>query len=693
MSRVPRFISTTEINYHDGILLSAEKAPGMETAPVYEDVMKPKMGVDRVIRIPDMNADFHNQFERFVRTTNLLVSAIEGDADDNDFITQWRTADSVSKALSYFRAYSCDYEIKIQFTGSSNFIGMARVFLIYQPQPSLYNPVPSVFNVYGVVSSSTTPHIDIDISTTGEYTLYAPYAYPQDVMPRTAVPWKIGVVMISTMQMADGTSPPANLIFHVFVRGLNLKTAILHQSGEASPFSLTNAGNYLSRLVKDSRLKYQTPVSKALSLGAVLAGELGFSRPTDTIKESVFSRELADSAVCSGQADFSHVVGVNPHAYYDVGRVLPLQTPTDMDIYALARRWCQRGGSRLPDAGYVHLVPDQAFWNASHTEFSVLNWLSQYFEYWTGDIEVKIVIPCSPLVRWRLGVVVIPPFQTRPLSFPTNGYVTYIIEVAGTTEFNFNLPWMYEENWAPLRNRTSLSSTDGDVRLAVYALTSTTGPSETPLALTFLVHTRAGPNFSFGSLNFRQPNIVHESGAAQALQFGESVRSLKEIAARSSFLYDSQNVSGEIAYTVPIKPRSPATAAPLNPKFQGWNGLTWMGVPFMCERGSYRYTVNRPSLSLISEFVGYESINSTVKLMSGLYQICERNSIEVRFTDKNETTFRYPNAQTSDLLATKVFAVNGSTSTVLNNQIHVAAGDDYILAGFIGIPAMSLPPA
>jgi len=104
------------------------------------------------------------------------------------------------------------------------------------------------------------------------------------------------------------------------------------------------------------------------------------------------------------------------------------------------------------------------------------DYFSACFSFWRGDTKVKFKIYSSPLIRWRMGVLVLPPNVAAPVSFPSGGeYQSYVVEVIGTTEFEMVVPFGYDR-WQKVENHeTSIAR----MRVVWYSLMTPSGPGAT----------------------------------------------------------------------------------------------------------------------------------------------------------------------------------------------------------------------
>jgi len=261
---------------------------------------------------------------------------------------------------------------------------------------------------------------------------------------------------------------------------------------------LSNALAFASALAARSSSIYATPVSKVLSLGSTVAAMLGWARPPEVAQTVVVARKHGSLALGTGQPDFSSQFGIDPNESRNVDMpYIPMKEAADTNIYALSKQFCQLTSGWNISVGlpcHPGFVAGSSATVLFPTRLAYLAWC---FVQWNGSLRYKVVVHGSPLVRARLGINIVPPGVAFPSSFVSNGTaLSYVMEVAGTTELEFDVPYMFLNPWEPMVKAliTSVAITDY-TRLAFFWLTASSGPAVTPITLPISIFVAGGEDY------------------------------------------------------------------------------------------------------------------------------------------------------------------------------------------------------
>jgi len=181
---------------------------------------------------------------------------------------------------------------------------------------------------------------------------------------------------------------------------------------------------------------------------------------------------------------------------------------------------------------------------------------------------LKVCVIGSPLVRWRIGVNIVPPGDALPTSFVDNGsMIAYVVEVVGTTEAEFVVPYLHQYPWRSTGFVATTDTSTAWTRAVYFSLTPAQCPSPTPVYPKVCVYLKGGPLFqlavpsldNYVDFSF-QPYPAAPSFAGGALitegrsveTFGEVVEDLVLLSKRSShngtFLYTTAGHARSFVY-------------------------------------------------------------------------------------------------------------------------------------------------
>lgn len=232
---------------------------------------------------------------------------------------------------------------------------------------------------------------------------------------------------------------------------------------------------------------------------------------------------------------------------------------------------------------YAGICP--AYWNwVAHTGYNAfwpvpMAWASDLFQFWRGDIILRLVAVCTPFHKGRLRVTYDPQGDLRSTADLTTECYTQILDLSETQEVEIRVPYRQALHWLknpPIQNTNfwSTSSSPGNNlhfegytngSISVRVLTQLQGPV-TPASFNIQVFVRAAENFEFAGMNEEYltgtPNTVFTPQATpqketslmgnttsgpppnQYLEYiGEAVTSLRQVLRRSTISYVENTLS------------------------------------------------------------------------------------------------------------------------------------------------------
>lgn len=413
----------------------------------------------------------------------------------------WYALPAVSSTYSQYGLYNGKAIFRVQYTGNPTLIGMIR-FAFYPIRNLTYTASGYEFGteVYpwtlgtmggAEVPTSQAPHLDVDLSLSCQQEIELPWYQSIEYLPMAIGGWTCTIFAITSIQSAMGLTPAAfNMDLFYSYEALRVER-LIPQGGELPGGLLSRALAYGAR-VAELATNFISPVQAALRTGAQLASSLGFSRPSEPISQKVIIAN-APSFHAEGENDFSFTLGSSPNIYRSV---MPDRSETK--VLNIARRW-----SQLDD--YVSFYPETLAVEpcayipgaGASKQQTPLSFISLAFARYTGSLEYRVIFPASPLIRWRVGILIVPPGVAVPAAFPSdNNYLAHIVEVVGTTEFEFTVPYLHTYPFREVQLIGLGSGTISNTRIVFYSLTPVTAPAATPPTIHSMLWVRAGPDYS-----------------------------------------------------------------------------------------------------------------------------------------------------------------------------------------------------
>lgn len=483
------------------------------------------------------------------RQTSQWTTSTTGLALEN-LKFQWAVSAPIQYFLSSWDLFRGDPKVTISFTGSSSLIGLARVYFYprFDPADTTYADRNRTLDAldFTPVSTSLLPHLDLDISTSCTCEIELPFIANQQY---SSADWSIGFLMINPIKHVGGLTPdPVTITAYTSYHNVQVDRLVRQGGSEVSPRYLSQALGLASHLSSYFGAM-TTPYTKMLALGAKAAYALGYSRAVEPLSSSVVSKKYGHFSYFSGEPSFVDVLGSDPLQSADVSRMW-LPGPEEDSAYGIARKWSQIGVDvPLGTAYAVHpLVYQPVSGSVALQNYPHLGQAALMYERWSGDIDIKLQIVGSPLVRWRLGVQIVPEGATAPAFFVVNGsLLTHVVEIAGSTDYEFTVPYQGGEAFTNLSRGLFTSASTSNTRIMFFSISDPMGPSATPVYPCINVWIRAGSDFSLAipSLALAQDFIVRQGGrdAFDASTYGEKVDSLRVLAKRKSRMFDVTNTS------------------------------------------------------------------------------------------------------------------------------------------------------
>lgn len=634
----------------------------------------------------------------------------------------WKVLPGVDHILDQYGMFRGDLVLNVVWTGSSVFIGKARVYgnivasnLNSGPYEGAGPWLPDLVAANRFLATSQLPHLDIDLSEPCNKLLRLPYPNPNEyMMISNGVSWSVGIEMVTALSLASGLTPPVvNVEFYVHYENVTLHRLTLQSgSGEAPPGFLERALAYTRRVVALApEAPFATPALKALTLGEMVARFHGWSRPPVEPQSAVVAWRQGNFALAGGQPNFGRSLALDPgaQANVDVTR-FPMASEGETTFKSLVSRRTQVFSDWT--TGYAYpCVPGAVLDDGTRIYPGPLAYVSCAFERWKGGITYCVEVVSSPLVRWRIGVNVVPPLAVLPVAYVSNGSIPgYVIEVIGSTCTEITVPYQLSIPWGATGFVVAPTTSTAHARLVWFPLMASAGPATTPIVPKVNLYSWAGEDFSVGIPDLTAFELYQpESGLGQfsAGRFGEVVDDLLLLTRRAVILRSWTLAAGNVAY-FPMLP--PLPSGPLSPGLTVGTGVTmqdswtwrfWLSTMFIGNSGgmAWKVRVAAPPAHGNSVTITTDLASPTLGVLTtvamtgsrGAVPYDDKNVAIMEFTipDRNPNAWRYPSAAFAATPA-ECLVVHSDVAFSADARITVwdAAAEDFVVGGFFRVPTL-----
>lgn len=635
-------------------------------------------------------------------------------AQDLHVFNAWYALPAITDVLKRYSLFRGNPKIIVSFTGSNYLMGKARLYA--------YPERPTGNYEYGVVAptlgasvanltycmTSQLPHIDMDVSEAKTIELNLPFPSPRQYITTSENDWQIHFGIINPFLSAKGGTPDIPT-FQVFVSYHDVELNDIIEQAEYSSVKGSDVLSYAAAIAAKLPFVYATPISKMLSLGSAVAKFAGYSRPPLESETNGVVRHFMNPSLMSGQPNMAYGLMTDPGVQRAIGTdVIPLDNEGDTKLTSICSRWGEVMVGWTPGTP-ISVTPSLVSQIGANAIYPTpLSFIGLCFERWAGELEVCVQVMSSPLVRWRIGIAIIPPNRTIPASFPAEGeYKTYILETAGTTCIDITVPYLYALPFEPVYMiPTSVTAPVSTTRIVYYSLTDPVGPAATPVIPPVNLWIR-GPNVQLGIPSLRELDgytIYPQSGLESLSVFGELIEDVNYMTRRISYLaiVEESNVTGDDHLNYPVCPPVPMDrlgAGDLAYFGVNWTFATYLPTAFLGCTGGYTYLLD----AVDKTATGYvdTTFDNTGHISGGPtwlaeYQHSDRGFVpfdqrispvmEVRFPDRNVNMFRQTTSHhingTPELV--EVFTIHHVNPLAVQRwRLAVGGSDDFRMGGFL----------
>lgn len=633
------------------------------------------------------------QFFKRPRLIGTLAVGVSGGVQYSAFPT-YEAIPVVRKMLSQWRLFRGDLVVKVMLTGTSQACGKARLYAYPAPRVTDYGPPVLPFGVDAAkffsnfTQSSQLPHIDMDLSRTGDYELKLgwPSSYDYLDIQGGMVDWYIMAVMVNHPYNADGsTFETIPMMIYASYENVVLQ-AVTNQGESGGNFS--RGLRYAAYVAKHLPFAWANPFSKIADLGADVASHLGYSRLPEEVTKVVVSRLTDNVNVVEGQFDASQTLGLDEVALVSNARS-PLSVPGECMITNIVKRKTQTVCGWVP-ARIMTVTPgvlvNLDYNNTAFTQMRMtpMSHLAASFDKWTGSIELCVEVVASPFVRGRLGVVIVPPSVAAPVAFPQDGsFLTTQFDVVGTTCIPVIVPYLYS---TPFRDILMVPTADAvqpivETRVCYFWLA---GPYDmgATRAPDINLYMMAGPDFEFAMPDLakaNQYNLVTQ-GKTSLLIYGEEVESLAALSKRRTMLHTA-DFDGLTTLATWRTIQTVATDRTYPYEY-------WLSLPFHAISGSLSFLFRFHADTFVRVHEGKLGDETLAGPRSRGVIYADRGVIQVRVPDRCGAHFWTPFLAAPTLGVTSILALSGVVGLTPYDVLS-SGGDDFTFSGYLCAPTIT----
>jgi hypothetical protein len=418
--------------------------------------------------VNEVGASMPDVLSRPVRINSWTVTSSTAPQGVN-FFQSWRSDPVVTSYLKPYRRLRGKFCMRFDVTGTPFQFGMFLIWAFPQPcyDPNDFGQNKRVaFDGAEPYQAYTVPHVKIDLSKSGSYSLstplLAPFGWveigPNDTVAVTgAVIWG-GYTYVANPGTTSGDPfRPFNINVYAWME--DYEVAVIAQSERVAAFA-TKAKESIVGAVKATAAAYP-PLATALQIARVVDPNtmqaMGFSKPLVTDQSgAVIARYNTDMAASQSSRFFGYRAGTDPNGGVAVTPDGAGFDEDDDNIYKLARKWAlisrfdwaptSTSGTRLWWAPAVPTLTTQVG-DGSYVPAPV-GFVSLPFLMWGGDLELKFTVWCSNFHKGTIRIVHSMEQLTQAPAY--NTLPSVIAEIAGTTEVVFPVKWRRTTPFATL---------------------------------------------------------------------------------------------------------------------------------------------------------------------------------------------------------------------------------------------------
>lgn len=416
--------------------------------------------------------DMGNMLKRPVRVGSWTVTETSVPFTFNYFVN-WLANPTVQAYLGPYRYLRGTFCLRYEVSGTPFQYGCYQVANFPQPIPSTIdfgNTTRVTLDTTRPYQLNNVPHANIDLSKVGSYEVRVPILSPTGWLPiKNFNVATQGAVIVSTHQflVPPGTTAPPyrpwNLNVYAFME--DVEVSVPAQAEKTASFGSRALSSVARRAVDMAKSYYKLDTVESIlkRLAPDAAQAMGFSKPSATDQVAVTNtRYNTDFSAVESARYFGYRSGIDPNGGVAISPDAA-GFPDDKDDSILA--FVSRPGLLQPfiwnplstsgtQVKKYSVTPTLSVSRVS-TELmpTPLAYGSAPFLYWGGSLSYKFTVWASSFHKGTLRIVHCPNNEA-PNSTNFNIFTQKIVEVAGTTSFDFVVPWMRTVPFLPLSPTT-----------------------------------------------------------------------------------------------------------------------------------------------------------------------------------------------------------------------------------------------
>lgn len=222
-------------------------------------------------------------------------------------------------------------------------------------------------------------------------------------------------------------------------------------------------------------------ISGVASTASAVARFLNWDKPTSVDFASYTTLRIGDHLLSTSGLDPSAVINVDPTAGEDITPALFGMDHDGGNVNAIASAYSLlKIGTYLSTASDGDALirfpvnPGLAVVNATPLNSSTnLSWISQFFNYWRGDLRYRLTFHCDIFTNANVIVCLCNATPATVASTTSNLYRTVVTKVTGATVIEFTVPYHNYREWSVVR-QSATEDTPYSYYIGVYLATAAT---------------------------------------------------------------------------------------------------------------------------------------------------------------------------------------------------------------------------
>jgi hypothetical protein len=668
----------------------------------------------------------------------------------NSLYRSWSSNTIIYNKLVNYTYFRGNPRVSFQYQGSPTAIGQVFFgFYPYTVQTSDCNVAsfgpPASVAIPGTTTHSNYPGLlsmlpgftQINLEEATDKSVTLPFPLPANGIPILAAgggdDWALLWNLVGPYDQCSSTAltTPPTLTIEIYVSYTDVVLMVPTVAQGPEEPSQTKYDGYISRLLSFvGSDRFVTPFQKMMQGAAGMAAAMGFSRPIITPQELVFTKNenglLTSFANLSGLPFPGTKLAPDPLACSDVSKSrLPYGSENHTSFKYLLSKETMFGKSDGSSTIYsIYPSPATPADNISRGTFAAymdttVGFVANNFTYYSGPMHIRLQFVANAFCRQRVAVYIMPPGITPPTSYSTTtGLIMYVVEVVGRTDFEFDIPYMYNQ---PFMN---CNPPDDGFAVSGFTVVPVTAAVNCPhVNIPYLVFLSA-PQLVFAlpsSARYEDQTLVPQGPASDSVQlFGEHIDDVLLLTRRPCYNFTLNNrtntsfapntvlalprLSGYNPRQILLRPTFwqvfNQASGYFNPSVTTSNltPLHYISAAYLCCTGSTRisvvdntYSTNIYGVAKYAAFTVFVNYNNNCYLNAGAGTIpCDdsTNARLVEIPSRNPAQFASPLYAMANVALTVDCLTINVCDSFPTFRFELSSGDDYVLSCFVCPPVV-----